>query len=213
MKFFSFFSAKIIAEINSEFNKNITVVENLGKKTVYVAGAEQTGGTITGMWKKAIHEIPLTGWQKGKVLLLGLGGGDVIRILKKKYSKIEITAVEIDPEMIALSGIYFNLRNSDYLTIIQSDAWDFLSENKIKYNIIVIDLFIGKYNPLKFRNGKFLKIIKNNLTPHGIAVYNCHFIPENPEEFGLFQKKAQKLYKQCRIIASFRFSRILLLSH
>jgi len=169
MNIFSFFSSKTLSEINSGINKKIKVVEVMGKKIIYVAGAEQTGGTITGMWRK------------------------------------------IDPVMINIAEKFFKLKDTPTLKIIKSDALIFLQNNHKKYGIIVVDLFIGKYNPEKFRSYGFFRLLKNNLNAEGLILYNSHYHADKPYEINNLLKVCRKVFPAGDIIVKYPFSRIILL--
>ncbi|OGG02013.1 hypothetical protein A2W14_07295 [Candidatus Gottesmanbacteria bacterium RBG_16_37_8] len=219
MNFFSQFSSRYSDSYKSKINKQIKIVKNLMGKIVYVDGAEQTGGTITGMWKKALNKLPKTnlpaeasakaGGQRPSALLLGLGGGDVVRLISKKYPRIKITAVEIDPVMIEVAKKYFNLERSANLSIIKNDAAVFLKKNKKKFDFIIVDLFIGRFNPQNFRRRPFLLSLKKSLTSHGLALYNSHYDQEKREEFAEFYKICRQVFPVSGIIIKYRFSRIL----
>lgn len=198
----------------SKINEKIEVLEKHdGSKVIYVRGAEQTGGTITGMWEKALIELQNKNLTLSNCLLLGLGGGDVVRILKKLFPHLRLTVVEIDPQMIKIAEIFFKIHISKNLKIRKMDAEFFLETYKQTFDLIIVDLFIGKFNPEKFRTPKFFKDIKDNLTSNGIIIYNSHFIPESPGEFEKFHLLSKNYFKNIEIIVSYRFSRILLLSN
>src|SRR3989344_8014041 len=191
MNILSFFSPKILRTYKSSVNNKIEVVENKGKKIIYVRGAEQTGGTITGMWQKALSRLKIHKFKSTNCLILGLGGGDVIRIIRKIYPQIQITAVDIDPVMIKVASKYFNLTNSDNIRIIKNDALYYLLINKKKYNLIIVDLFVGFNNPVKFRSHKFLGLLRKNLVIGGLAVFNSHYSPNSPLDYENFYKKCE----------------------
>ena len=211
MNIFSFFSSKILKVYKSEINGNIKIIENKGKKTVYVGGAEQTGGTITGMWKKALKVLKKRRNNSSTCLILGLGGGDVIRILKGLYPNLKMTVVEIDPVMIGMADEFFGMGVSSQLKIIKDDAWKFLKKNTVKYDLIIIDLFIGFLNPQKFRKKEFLKLLQKSLGQSGFAVYNSHYRPENPGDFSGFYEYCRQIFPKASVLVEYPFSRIILL--
>ena len=215
MKFvniFSFFSPKILGKFDSEINGKIKVVESRGNKIIYVRGAEQSGGTIPGMWQKALNKLPKTKDKRLNALLLGLGGGDVIRFIRKIYPEIKITAVDIDPVMIKIAHDFYKIKNSETLEIVKNDALFYLLINKKKFDLIIVDLFIGFKNPDKFRTMNFLLKMKKSLSLQGIIVYNSHYSVENYREFHNFLKVCASVFKRHEIIVSYPFSRILQLS-
>ena len=211
MRFFSFFSPKTLGEFNSKVNKKIKVLESGGKKVIYVGGAEQTGGTITGMWRKALSLVQGQILNIQNVLVLGVGGGDVIRLIHKINSQIVITAVDLDPVMINIAKNYFNLSGLSNIKIHQKDAFYFLLLNKKKYDFIIVDLFIGFKNPQKFKTPKFLKMLKNNLEHNGFIIYNSHYHFDINSEFEEFHAICNKIFSKVEILINYPYSRILLL--
>src|SRR3989338_10377087 len=132
--FFSFFLPKKTTCFISKINGEIKILDVNGKKIIYVKGAEQTGGTITGMWKASVNK--LSGHQIRNALILGLGGGDVIRILSKKFPDLKIDCVELDPQMIEVAEKIFHIRQIPKLRIIQADAYKYMKKNRRKYDLI-----------------------------------------------------------------------------
>ena len=213
MIFPSLFPRKNILRFKSKINREIRVVIRKGKKTVYVGGAEQTGGTITGMWEEAFRIIQSRS-NRDKIqnsLILGLGGGDVLRILAAKFTAIKMDCVELDPVMIEAAENFFNIRQIPNLQIIQADAYKYMKKNRKRYDLIVTDLFIGKYNPEIFRKKDFLSFLKKGLTDQGLAVYNSHFKADETHEFRDFDRLCRDVFGQVSVIVKYKFSRILIL--
>lgn len=212
MNIFPFFSPKILGNFDSKINGKINIVESRGNKIIYVRGAEQSGGTIPGMWQKALSKLKTRNLKPETCLLLGLGGGDVVRIIRKIYPDMKITAVDIDPVMIKIAKVYYKILNSRTLKIVKNDALYYLLINKKKFDLIIVDLFIGFKNPDKFRTTDFLLKLKKSLNPNGIVIYNSQYSAENSWEFENFFKTCVAVFNRCEIIVSYPFSRILQLS-
>ena len=213
MNIFSYFRPKTLAHFKSKINDNIDILKKNGKKIIYVAGAEQTGGTITGMWKRALSLIQYRWENMQNALVLGLGGGDVIRLVHKLNPRLVITAVDIDPVMIKIARDYFDLTDSFYLKIYQRDAYYFLLLNRKKYDFIVVDLFVGFKNPQKARSTKFLKLLRGSLAGGGLIVYNSHYHSDLNSEFEDFHHLCTKIFTEVEILISYPYSKILLLSN
>jgi len=211
MIFPSLFPRKNILRFKSKINREIRVVNRNGKKIVYAGGAEQTGGTITGMWKEAMEKVKNQKTKIKSILVLGLGGGDVLRILAAKFTAIKMDCVELDPVMIEAAENFFNIRPIPKLQIIQADAYKYMKKNRRKYDLIVTDLFIGKYNPEIFRKKDFLSFLKKGLTDQGLAVYNSHFKAADVREFRDFEGLCRDVFGQVSVIVKYKFSRILIL--
>jgi len=116
-----------------------------------------------GYWEKMIPDdfIPQT------VLILGLGAGTIVNILKEKFPEIHITAVDNNKEMISLSNVY-SLVN---LTL-ERDAFDYMEECSDQFSLIIVDLFDGMKFDMKVITDLFLNDCKRCLKPGGYLVVN-----------------------------------------
>lgn len=76
----------------------------------------------------------------GRMLLLGLGGGTVLRQLRHFLPECQVTAIEIDPDMIRLARAYMEVDTLG-IEVIQDDAFDFLDRDSARYDIIIDDLY------------------------------------------------------------------------
>ncbi len=97
------------------------------------------------------------------------------------------------------------------LKLINDDAIKWTKINDKKFNIILVDLYIGRFNPEKAREKEFLTNLSKRLTKKGIVVYNSHFNKNNPDEFEKFKKIAET-YFNSEIIYEFPLNRVLLLT-
>ncbi len=212
MNLLSFLNPLKITKLNSTLNGEIKVIERFGKRTLFVNDAEQSGGTITGMWENSLGSINNHQLAINNCLILGLGGGTVISLLNKYYPLIKITAIEFDLAIIDVAEKYFGIKTSASLSIIQADAFLWIREAKKKYDLVIFDLYLGKFNPEKSRELAFLKKLKALLSPNGFILFNAHY--QNDEEN--YQKLltiCRKIYLKVELVLSRPFSRILFLGN
>lgn len=143
-----------------------------GRYSVWAGGVQQSGPLVEELWGKFLRKIP-SRWHKPKVLILGLGCGSVVRPLQKKFGEVKIIGVEIDETMLALGEKYFNLQKETSLDIICADARDFLRNLKAKFNLVLVDAYIGR-KQLKLRH------LRRALLPGGLIIVNklCGFSNE-----------------------------------
>ena len=74
--------------------------------------------------------------QEPKVLIIGLGGGCLTNYLDARYPDVSLTSVEIDPDMVKVARVHFNL--SESCKVVVGDGLKFLEENKEeKYDLII----------------------------------------------------------------------------
>jgi spermidine synthase len=81
--------------------------------------------------------------RRRRILLLGLGGGSVARILRGLAPRAEIVGVELDSEVIRLARAHFDLDGLG-LEIRSDDALDVLRHEKRRFDLIVEDVFVGR---------------------------------------------------------------------
>ncbi len=74
------------------------------------------------------------------LLMLGLGGGTSLRTLRHLLPDLEITAVEIDADMISLAREYMGL-DAIGANVITDDAYAWLRRNRRKYDVIFDDVY------------------------------------------------------------------------
>lgn len=107
-----------------------------------------------------------------KILLLGLGGGDMIRQLHFQRPDSQITAVEIDPTIVEISRDYFELPDSDKVTIKIDDAAHFLHQDKQHYAMMLIDIYSGKEVPALLQQTGFYQCCYQQLEDNGVLALN-----------------------------------------
>ena len=108
------------------------------------------------------------------LLLLGLGGGTVLRQIRHFLPHIHLTAIEIDPEMIRLASVYMELERLQP-EVIAGDAFDFLAHDTRKYDIIIDDLYrCGEQDVERPGNVNraYVTDLKDRLCPGGVLVMN-----------------------------------------
>jgi len=97
-----------------------------------------------------------------EILILGMGGGSVIKTLQDdfKYENI-ITAIDIDPVIIKIAKEEFDIVENENLKIICEDAQLFMQFNTRKFDLIIIDLFIDIKVPSPFLETAFWQNLVN----------------------------------------------------
>lgn len=191
MKAFSnFFKGKVLEETNSPFNGKIQVIEFLGRRKITTNGLIQSGGVLKDIWKKGLKAKSLKLKAKN-ILILGLGGGTVAKLVSKKWPKAKIVGVEIDPAMIKFGKKYFDLGKIVKLKIINTDAISWVKKNatKQKFDLVLIDLYKGEEMPKKIAEKKFLESLKKTVRKNGVIIFNCLFYREHKEKAKKFIKK------------------------
>jgi len=158
MSLVSYIIPQVVARFSTKYNPDIRVVEESGKLKLLVNGSRQSGKYIEWLWKKACGAFGLGRYTS--ILILGVGGGTVIHLLHKRYPDAYITAVDIDPTMIDIGVKYFGLGGVPNLTLVTADAKNFKITRA--YDLVVVDLFIGRHIPDFVSSVAFLKRLEGS---------------------------------------------------
>ena len=139
-------------------------------KSLDVNGCPQSNLFFRLMWRKLIKELRI--YPTGKVLILGLGGGDLIQLFQIRYPGWKVTVVELEPGVIKIAGDYFGVKESKYLKIVQGDAKKFIRELSTKFDLIIVDIYDGDVIPKWVASYGFIKQVLSKLTTSGRIVFN-----------------------------------------
>lgn len=110
-----------------------------------------------------------------RVLVLGLGAGSIAVYLQRHVPDAAIDAVELDPGVIEVAKKYFGLRETANFRLIPGDARMYLNRHPEPYDLIFVDAFTGSYIPFHLMTKEFYQLVRNRLSPHGVAAFN--FLP------------------------------------
>lgn len=192
---------------NSQIHGQLTLQQFAGKGTLRGGGVTHSGGFTYDMWKTAIASLPQK-FRPQNCLVLGIGAGTIISMMQKSFPRISITAVDIDPIMIKIAKEYFSVSTE----MIEADAIIWAEKSDKKFDIVIVDLYIGRYNPKKARTYDFLKNSKRLLKKGGQLLYNSQYNEKDPEEFKTFATRCRKVFSSYCVLREYPFSKLLLLS-
>ncbi len=188
---------KILEERKSKYNGNLRVVKTFGMGTyIQSEGLTQSGGIVETIWKQTVNGLKVKEQKISKILVLGLGGGTVAKILKKKYKRAKITGVEVDPIMVELGKKYLDLEKSG-VDIKVTDAKKFLTKklsSMSKYDLVIVDLYNGDVFPKEFEEEKYINNIKNVLNDGGTVIFNRLYFGDKRPESVKFGKVLEKTF-------------------
>ncbi|OGG26863.1 hypothetical protein A2960_01735 [Candidatus Gottesmanbacteria bacterium RIFCSPLOWO2_01_FULL_39_12b] len=205
-----FFPSKLL--FSSKYHKNIRIGYSYGHMTLFTGNISQSGGEYVFMWKKAIDYADKQNHEVMNCLVLGVGGGTVVGVVKSKYPLCKITGIEIDQQMINAANKYFGLGKFRDLELLKADACNWVSKNKSKFDLIICDLFIDELNPDCSRTEEFLVGVKKLLNKNASILYNSHYRKDDPKEYEEFKILCSKLYKRVEEIHQFPKNRVLFIS-
>lgn len=107
-----------------------------------------------------------------KVLCLGLGAGSLVNALFRHFKGINLTAVELRPEVVKLAKRYFYLPSHKDLQIHISEASAFIIRDNSHYDLIFCDLYTAEGAASQHSERQFLEACQARLQPEGVFVLN-----------------------------------------
>ena len=169
----SFLYPLMIEARNGKVTPYLEVMQSKGK---YVLNSENANYSFDGLhliFDKLFQKIDINKFDFKNVLILGMGAGSIISLLRNKYNiNCPITAIEKDEVVIELAKKYFNIDKYKSLSIIKADAFDYVITTDNKYDLIISDLFVDNDVPKIFASHAYLKNLKRISNESCCIMYN-----------------------------------------
>lgn len=125
--------------VHSAISGEIEVWQKGVERELRVNGSRQSilrlDGSSRGYWKKLVPETEVK-----RALILGLGGGTVVKYLRQRWPEVKVVGYELDPEVVRVATAYFDL--DPQTKVIISDFREVLKTSEI-YDLIIVDLYHG----------------------------------------------------------------------
>jgi len=186
---------KILEERDSKYNGHLRVLNTWGMGNyIQAEGLTQSGGIVETIWRSTLRQITNNKLQIANILILGLGGGTLAKLLRNKYPESKITGIEIDPLMIELGKKYLNL--DDYGVDIKVKDVKKTKFKKNSFDLIIVDMYQGDNFPKEFETEEFLQSIKGALSTNGTLIVNRLYFGEKRPDTVRFGKKLEKVFKK-----------------
>ncbi|MEO2169794.1 MAG: fused MFS/spermidine synthase, partial [bacterium] len=110
--------------------------------------------------------------RRRRALVIGLGGGGFIRFLRRRYPRLVIDVVELDPNVVALARRHFRFREGQHVHLHETDAILHLSEIREEYDFILLDAYDGPALAPRLATRDFFELSRARLAPGGICAAN-----------------------------------------
>jgi spermidine synthase len=110
--------------------------------------------------------------EAARTLVIGLGGGTVVKRMWRDYPRMRIDAVELDPDVVDIARRFFALPQDERIRIHVGDGRHFVETSAETYDIVVVDAFDDDRIPRPLTTEEFLHALRARLTAEGVVVYN-----------------------------------------
>lgn len=111
------------------------------------------------------------------ILMVGLGGGSLLKFCHRHLPRTRLTVVEVNPDVIALRG-EFNIPDDARVRIVQADAAEYLPGAEGDTDILLLDGFDARGIAPGFEHSAFYRAARRRLATGGVLVANFAGTPE-----------------------------------
>ncbi|NQT78251.1 MAG: methyltransferase domain-containing protein [Bacteroidetes bacterium] len=171
LKFLS--SRKVIEKRASMLNDTLEVLKVGDAILLNSANTNYSFGGLHRVFRRAFEKINIAERDISNVLILGFGAGSVASILLEEYKiSCKIKGVEKDPEVIRLGREYFNTRRYAGLEIVEADAEEFIRNENLSYDLIIVDLYVDFEVPAFCHSLEFIAALQSCLAENGMIMFN-----------------------------------------
>lgn len=128
-------------------------------------------------------------------LIVGLGGGAMVRFLNHFFPQVRVDVVEIDPLIVAIARRYFGTEPRPGTRIFTEDGLAYLGKTPERYDVIYMDAFLKPGGdtdttgvPLRLKGVAFLKSLHERLRPGGLVVFNINASEETEVDLATIRR-------------------------
>ena len=107
-----------------------------------------------------------------KILVIGLGGAAVQKRLWRDFRDVQVTTVELDPEVVDVAYRWFELPHDRRLPVVVDDGRRYLEKTHERYDVIMVDAFYADGVPFHLTTLEFVRLLHERLTPGGVVATN-----------------------------------------
>ena len=137
--------------------------------------------------------------QPTDVLMIGLGGGMLSRMLAHYFPQANVVTVEIDPKVFELAKKHFGFKETDRGKVVVRDGRVYvkrtLRKKTPRFDIILLDAYRGGFIPFHLTTREFMEECKQLLKPGGLVVSNMR---TDFETYDYQRRTMDKVFPTCK---------------
>ena len=123
-------------------------------------------------YTRAVMSFLLLAPQPRHIVMLGLGGGSLAKYCHAQLPQTRFTAIEIDPEVIAMREMFAVPRDGERFTVICADGAQWLREHPQSCDVLLLDAFGPEGLPEALASQDFYDDAARALQPGGVVASN-----------------------------------------
>jgi len=107
-----------------------------------------------------------------RIVLIGLGGGSLIKFCYYRLPGTQLTAIELDPEVIAFRDSFLLPPDDARLQVLQADGAEYLEKTEKGIDVLLVDAFDKTGFAPSLANREFFDNAYAKLSGNGVLVIN-----------------------------------------
>lgn len=107
-----------------------------------------------------------------RVLEIGFGGGRTAWYLHRTMPDLEVTSVELDPEVFELAKRYFGVRLERNFNVSIEDGRRYIMRRRTQWPVVLIDAYRSAFVPFHLLTTEFYRLVKTRVRPGGAVAQN-----------------------------------------
>lgn len=180
-KIISYFYPIQLHKTTSEISKTLEITLVNGQIVLDSLNTNYSYGSLQRILRKGLQSI---GFENIKslqhILVLGVAGGSVIKTLVDEIGYTgKITGIELDEKVIDLANKHFQLNKIKNLNIIHHEAFEFVLKTKLKYDLIIVDIFQDTAMPGFLFENFFQHRLTEIVTANGYILFNTMILNDH----------------------------------
>jgi spermidine synthase len=131
-------------------------------------------------YTRAMMGFMLFNPQPKDILMLGLGGGSIARFVHRRMETTRMTAVELNPRVVAVARAHFGLpEDDDRMRVVVEDGATYVPANEASADVLLLDAFNDGETVSALCTQRFFDHCYAALRPGGIFAVN--FMMDEPK--------------------------------
>ncbi|MEY4037995.1 MAG: hypothetical protein RIR67_305 [Bacteroidota bacterium] len=183
-KLLSYLLPITVFKTKSNWSKSIEITWANGELVLDSENTNYSYGSLQRILRLGLKTIGFRQIRKmNTILVLGVAGGSVIKTLNDEIQfKGKIIGVEIDPEIIKIANSYFQLNQIPNLSLLNTDAFEFVLQANDKYDLIIVDIFQDTKMPSFLFENFFTQRLCALLQEKGCILFNTMVLNEKDNQ-------------------------------
>ncbi len=161
-------------------NPNLRITEKDGVRTLKFAHAHQSSMRLDDpyatdfAYPRYLHLAVAVVPDARRTLVIGLGGGTVVKQLWRDHPAMAIDAVEIDAEVAEAARTHFALPDDERIRVVIGDGRAYLEGPGEPFDVVIVDAFDDDRVPPHLLTQQFALLARARMPEGGALAINFH---------------------------------------